>query len=280
MLAFFRLLVVPFFPPAPVLSRYRAGFFFLLLCVLHPGTACATPLNPVNKPALKSPSLTAQTQNKEARERMRNRAKLLAARKNRLAAVPPTPEQKRRAAAENRALRLQNREQLAMHARWKPGRFSRSGALLPLPTEELMAEMSSPRVESTIHKVIHQLKQQLGKPYVWGGQSPVQGFDCSGLIYYVYNQSLSRKLPRTANGMFEDRGLKHIPREALRRGDLVFFKIKSRDKADHVGVYLGDGQFIEAPRTGLNIRISQLGDNYWQDHYLGAKRILMEETIL
>ncbi len=283
MFAFFRISLVSFFPPAPGLSRFRARFFFLLLCALCSGVACAAPVKPatpIKKKIVKSASLTAQPQNKEARERMRNRAKLLALRKARLAVVPPTPEQKRREAARKLAQRLQNREQLAMHARWKPGRFSSSGALMPLPTEELMAEMGSPRVESTIRKVIHGLKEQLGKPYVWGGQTPSQGFDCSGLIYYVYNKLLSRKLPRTANGMFQDRGLKHVPQEALRRGDLVFFQIKSRDKADHVGVYVGDGQFIEAPRTGLNIRISQLGDDFWQDHYLGAKRILTEETIL
>lgn len=278
MFALFRMSLVSTFPPAPVLLRLKAGLFFpLLLCVLWSGFACAAP---VKKTAVKKATSAAQMHDKDARERMRNRAKLLTLRKNKLAVVPPTPEQKRREAAEKLARRLQNREQLAMHARWKPGRFGSSDALLPLPTEELMAEMSSPRVESTIHKVIHRLKQQLGKPYVWGGQTPTQGFDCSGLVYFAYNQLLSKKLPRTADGMFNDRGLKHVPQEALRRGDLIFFQIKSREKADHVGVYLGDGQFIEAPRTGLNIRISQLGDNFWQDHYLGAKRILTEESIL
>ncbi|MCT4700672.1 C40 family peptidase [Dryocola boscaweniae] len=211
---------------------------------------------------------------------MLNRAKLLAKKKKSLKVVPLTPEQKRREAAQKLALRQQNRQQLAMHSRWKPGYFGSSDRLLLLQTEELMAEMVSPRVESTLHKVVHRLKQQLGKPYVWGGQTPSQGFDCSGLIYYVYNQLLSRKLPRTANGMFQDRGLKHVPKEALRRGDLIFFQIKSRDKADHVGVYLGEGQFIEAPRTGLNIRISQFEDDYWQDHYLGAKRVITEESVL
>lgn len=252
-----------------------AGFFILLLLGLYSGFAVA---EPAKKKA--AHTLTHQKQNKEARERMRNRTKLLAKKKTRLAVVPQTPEQKRREAAEKLAQRVQNREQLAMHVRWKPGRFGGSNALLPLPTEALMAEMTSPRVESTIHKVIHRLKQQLGKPYVWGGQTPSQGFDCSGLVYFAYNQLLSRKLPRTANGMFQDSKLRPVPQHALRRGDLIFFRIKARDIADHVGVYLGEGQFIEAPRTGLNIRISQLDDEYWQEHYLGAKRILTEEAIL
>lgn len=272
---FFRLKVVPLFPPAPLLSRCMAGFFILLLSF----SAAGAPAKKIKK-SQPGQAIAVQPQDKKARERMRNRAKLLAHTKTRVAVVPPTPEQKRKAAARKLALRAYNRQQLAMHARWQPGRMSSSGILLPLPTEELMAELSSPRVESTIHKVILRLKQQIGKPYVWGGQTPGQGFDCSGLVYFAYNALLSRKLPRTANGMFVDKGLRHVPQEALRRGDLVFFQIKSVDKADHVGVYLGDGQFIEAPRTGLTIRISQLGDSYWQAHYLGAKRIVTEETIL
>ena len=66
----------------------------------------------------------------------------------------------------------------------------------------------------------------------------------------------------------------------LRRGDLLFFHIHSRDIADHMGVYLGQGQFIESPRTGETIRVSNLSDDFWQDHYLGARRILTENTIL
>ncbi|MNS69422.1 putative endopeptidase YafL precursor [compost metagenome] len=91
---------------------------------------------------------------------------------------------------------------------------------------------------------------------------------------------LSRNLPRTANGMYQDRTLRQIKQDKLRRGDLVFFNINQRPGADHVGVYLGDGKFIEAPRTGLNIRISQLSDNFWQDHYLGARRLLTDEAVL
>lgn len=255
-----------------------AGFFFLLLFVLFSSQAWASPAKKP-KAGVKRPQVV-QPQSKEARERMKNRARLLANARPRLAVVPPTPEQKKRQAAEKLAARALNREQLAMHIRWRPGLIGGSEALWPLATEALMAEMSSPRVEATLHKVIARLKLQLGKPYVWGGQTPEQGFDCSGLIYYAYNKLLSQKLPRTANGMFQDRRIKRISQRELRRGDLVFFSIKSQGSADHVGVYLGEGQFIEAPRTGLNIRISQLADNYWQDHYLGAKRILTEEAIL
>lgn len=275
MFAFFRPDVVSISRQAPLFSRCLAGGLILLLSF----SANAAPAKPPEK-RLKSQTVAPQTQTKEARERMRNRKKLLDKAKSQRAVVPLTPQQKSKEAARKLALRAQNREQLAMHTRWKPGRFGGSESLLPLSTEALMAGMNSPRIEATLHKVIHRLKQQLGKPYVWGGQTPNQGFDCSGLVYFAYNKLLNRTLPRTANGMFQDRSLKHVPQEALRRGDLIFFRITSREGADHVGVYLGDGQFIEAPRTGLNIRISQFGDDYWQDRYLGAKRILTEDSIL
>ena len=74
--------------------------------------------------------------------------------------------------------------------------------------------------------------------------------------------------------MFRDNGLKSVRRSSLKQGDLVFFNINQRPGADHVGVYLGDGRFIEAPRAGLKIRISQLTDDFWQSHYLGARRVL------
>ncbi|RXJ10956.1 C40 family peptidase [Lelliottia nimipressuralis] len=210
-----------------------------------------------------------------AKTRMRNRAALLKKARTRIAVVPVTPEQKRKLSEAKRLERVQNREQLAMHKRWQPGKLSTDMIWEPLPGEKM-----SPRLQASLKKVIHLLQEQIGKPYVWGGQTPEQGFDCSGLVFYAFTPVLSRNLPRTANGMYQDRTLRQIKQDKLRRGDLVFFNINQRPGADHVGVYLGDGKFIEAPRTGLNIRISQLSDNFWQDHYLGARRILTDEAVL
>lgn len=210
-----------------------------------------------------------------ANARMRNRAALLKKARTRIAVVPVTPEQKRKLSEAKRLERVQNREQLATHKRWQPGKLSTDMIWEPLPGEKM-----SPRLQTSLKKVIHLLQEQIGKPYVWGGQTPEQGFDCSGLVFYAFTPVLSRNLPRTANGMYQDRTLRQIKQDKLRRGDLVFFNINQRPGADHVGVYLGDGKFIEAPRTGLNIRISQLSDNFWQDHYLGARRILTDEAVL
>ncbi|HCW46992.1 MAG TPA: endopeptidase, partial [Erwiniaceae bacterium] len=61
--------------------------------------------------------------------------------------------------------------------------------------------------------------------------------------------------------------------------DLVFFRINNRGAADHVGVYLGNGRFIQSPRTGKDIQISQLSDDYWERHYVGARRVMTPKTI-
>ncbi|HFK5799500.1 TPA: C40 family peptidase [Enterobacter hormaechei subsp. oharae] len=225
--------------------------------------------------APRSQTMTAAEKEKALQTRMRNRAQLLKTSRTRLAVVPVTPEQKRRESEKRRLERAENREWLAMHKRWQPGRLSTDMIWEPLPGEKV-----SPRLQASLKQVIFQLQKQIGKPYVWGGQTPEQGFDCSGLVFYAFNPVLSRNLPRTANGMFQDRTLRPVRQEKLRRGDLVFFNINQRPGADHVGVYIGDGQFIEAPRTGLNIRVSQLSDAFWQDHYLGARRILTEDAVL
>lgn len=220
-------------------------------------------------------TVTATEKENAVKARMRNREALLKKSRSRLAVVPVTPEQKRRDSEKRRLERAENRELLAMHKRWQPGTLSTDMIWAPLPGEKI-----SPRLQASLKQVIRLLQQQIGKPYVWGGETPEEGFDCSGLVFYAFNPVLSRTLPRTANGMYHDRTLRHIRQDNLRRGDLVFFNINQRPGADHVGVYLGDGQFIEAPRTGLNIRISQLSDAFWQDHYLGARRILTEEAVL
>ena len=118
--------------------------------------------------------------------------------------------------------------------------------------------------------------RQLGKPYVYGGSSPRTGFDCSGLVYFIYDKMFTPHLPRTANNMFHMRSASRVRRGQLETGDLVFFHIHSsqHSHADHVGIYLGNNRFIEAPHTGSRIRISHLDNDYWRKHYLGARRLL------
>ncbi|WP_083615911.1 C40 family peptidase [Pantoea sp. 1.19] len=135
------------------------------------------------------------------------------------------------------------------------------------------------RYQKARQTAMNKLMGQLGKPYLWGGASPSTGFDCSGLVWYAYKDLLKNRIPRTANEMFQYREASPVRREKLERGDLVFFRINGRGAADHVGVYLGQGKFIQSPRTGKDIQISQLADTYWHKHYVGARRIMTPDNI-
>ncbi|KHN92292.1 endopeptidase [Pectobacterium actinidiae] len=126
---------------------------------------------------------------------------------------------------------------------------------------------------------MNKLMSQIGKPYHWGGSSPFTGFDCSGLVYYAYKDVVKIQIPRTANEMYHLRDAAPIKKSELESGDLVFFRINNRGAADHVGVYLGEGKFIQSPRTGSDIRISKLSEDYWQEHYVGARRVVTPQTI-
>jgi len=105
--------------------------------------------------------------------------------------------------------------------------------------------------------------QFLGRPYVWGGEDP-SGFDCSGLVQYVYGR-LGVSLPRVARDQYHA-GL-HVPFSQLEPGDLVFF-----EHLGHVGIYLGRGRFVHAPHTGTVVQIAEL-DGWYVAHYVGAVRV-------
>ncbi len=115
---------------------------------------------------------------------------------------------------------------------------------------------------------------QIGKPYEWGGESPHNGFDCSGLSQFVYAEE-GIEIPRTALDQYHSL----MPVKNLRVGDLVFFKTyPDNQEVSHVGIYIGEGYFIHAPRTGERIRIDRLGDPYWSAHYVGARRVLISNN--
>jgi cell wall-associated NlpC family hydrolase len=111
----------------------------------------------------------------------------------------------------------------------------------------------------------------VGTPYRYGGNTPDGGFDCSGLVNYVYRDTLDLRLPRTSRDLAAYQGPKISPRR-LTAADLVFFG--SRGKVTHVGIYVGEGRFVHAPSTGGTVRLDRLDGAYWRDHYSGAKRIL------
>lgn len=145
--------------------------------------------------------------------------------------------------------------------------------------EMTLSEAHKKRYHRAKTVAMNKLMDQLGKPYQWGGASPYTGFDCSGLVYYAYKDIVKIPIPRTANEMYHLRDAAPIKKNDLEAGDLVFFRINNRGAADHVGVYLGNGKFIQSPRTGSDIRISKLSEDYWQEHYVGARRVVTPQTI-
>jgi cell wall-associated NlpC family hydrolase len=111
----------------------------------------------------------------------------------------------------------------------------------------------------------------LGVPYRLGGNTAEQGFDCSGFTRYVFENSLGLVLPRRADQQAKNAGLLNIKREELKPGDLVFFNTMRR-AFSHVGIYVGEGKFIHAPRTGAEVRIEDMRQAYWSKRFNGARR--------
>ena len=111
----------------------------------------------------------------------------------------------------------------------------------------------------------------VGTPYRYGGNTPDGGFDCSGLVTYVYRDMLDLRLPRTSRELAHWQGTR-IPLDRLAAADLVFFG--DSGAVSHVGIYVGEGRFVHAPRTGGTVRLDRLDGAYWRDHYTGATRVL------
>jgi cell wall-associated NlpC family hydrolase len=126
------------------------------------------------------------------------------------------------------------------------------------------------KAQSSVQDALDQALTMLGIPYRIGGREPEAGFDCSGFVSYVFREGANLILPRTSAEM--SKAGETVSRSELRPGDLVFFNTLRR-AFSHVGIYLGNGQFVHAPRAGGRIRVDNLGDSYWTKRYNGARRV-------
>ena len=142
-----------------------------------------------------------------------------------------------------------------------------------LSNQELLAQ-GSPLEAGTpgliLSGVLEKAETMIGVPYLWGGNTPEEGLDCSGFVRYVYQKAAGILLPRLSAQI--SRKGKAIAQTDLHPGDLVFFNTP-RGAATHVGIYVGENQFIHAPRTGAFIRIESMKSAYWTSRYYGARRV-------
>ena len=125
-----------------------------------------------------------------------------------------------------------------------------------------------------IQTVLRRALALMGTPYRWGGTSPDSGFDCSGLVGYVFRTALGIELPRVSREMATKADAQLIKdRDELQQGDLVFFGRKGR--VNHVGIYVGEGRFVHSPSTGKDVRVDSLVSGYWGGRFMQARRVAM-----
>jgi len=144
----------------------------------------------------------------------------------------------------------------------------------PLPPPAAALPELSPHADEVLLRAIG----LVGTPYRWGGNTPDSGFDCSGLIGYVYRDAAGLQLPRTTREMSALR-VPQVPRQQLRSGDLVFFATNGGGQVSHAGIYVGEGRFVHAPSSGGTVRLDSLSNGYWQQRYLDARRVLGEARL-
>jgi len=111
----------------------------------------------------------------------------------------------------------------------------------------------------------------LGAPYLWGGSTEEEGFDCSGFVYRVF-RDCGHSAPRTTNALYVSGAA--VEPDGLRPGDLVFFTVGSGDDIGHMGLYIGGGEFIHASPVAGGVTIGELSSAYCQNHYAGARRLV------
>lgn len=144
-----------------------------------------------------------------------------------------------------------------------------------LPALDLPAEaMGTPVAgDSKVKNVLQKALALLGTPYRWGGTDPDKGFDCSGLVGYVFRNALGIELPRVSRDMAKSANSGELitDRAKLAAGDLVFFGRKGR--VNHVGIYVGDGRFVHAPSRGKDVTVSSLEQGYWSGRFMQARRV-------
>ena len=135
----------------------------------------------------------------------------------------------------------------------------------PQAPPEPLGPPSAERSEALLQAVL-----ALGTDYRYGGDSPATGYDCSGLVAHVFEQAWGLELPHNARAQSEIGT--PVSLAELQPGDLVFYNTQHR-AFSHVGIYLGNGRFVHAPKTGARVRVEPLRARYWMRRFDGARRL-------
>ena len=135
----------------------------------------------------------------------------------------------------------------------------------PAPVQAVQAPVRAERSEALLQALL-----ALGLDYRYGGNSPVTGFDCSGLVAHVYQQAWGIRLPHSTQA--QSQAGTPVSLAELQPGDLVFYDTLKRPYS-HVGIYLGEDRFVHAPKTGAQVRVESVKSRYWAQRYSGARRI-------
>ena len=131
--------------------------------------------------------------------------------------------------------------------------------------------LRSPATVDLANAVLFRAMSLVGTPYRYGGNTPEAGFDCSGLVGYVFRDAAGIALPRTSSDIGELRA-RDVPLKRLQSGDLVLFATSRR--ISHVGIYVGDGQFVHAPNSGGTVRLDRIDEPGWKDTFRTGKRVI------
>ena len=183
---------------------------------------------------------------------------------------------------------LQQQQQVAADKAALPAAKTAVTATTPAPTQDAVSRFLSERgllnggeaggssrllasVRDTASDLVLSAMNFLGVRYTRGGNSVENGFDCSGFTRHIFEMSVGLVLPRRADEQAKANSLLAVRKEELKPGDLVFFNTM-RATFSHVGIYVGEGKFIHAPRTGSAVRVEDMRDSYWAKRFTGARR--------
>jgi cell wall-associated NlpC family hydrolase len=150
-----------------------------------------------------------------------------------------------------------------------PPETARPGKIKPVARPDRSPAKAAARGDRDMGAIAARTAERfVGIPYRWGGENVVDGMDCSGFVRAVYNLC-GLSIPRTSRDQFK--AGEYVAKEALQDGDLVFFG-SSEDAINHVGIYVGNGRFVHAPRRGEEIRVTSVDESYFEKRFVGARR--------